>query len=91
MARIHVIHPHSMDLPEARAVVDELARELKQRFAAKTQWDDNILHVSRSGAKGTVTVAPGAVEVEMKLSGPAAFAKPMVEKRMKEILAQRLR
>lgn len=91
MARVHVTHTHSMELPEARAAVDELARELQQRFDAKTRWDDNVLHVSRSGAKGTVTVAPGAVEVEMKLSGPAAFAKPMVEKQVKQVLAQRLK
>lgn len=91
MARIHVTQTHSKDLPEARAAVDELARELQRRFDAETRWDDNILHVSRSGAKGTITVAPGAVEVEMKLSGPLGLAKPMVEKQVKEVLAQRLK
>ena len=91
MARIHVTQPHSKDLPEARAAVDDLARELQGRFDAKTRWDDNVLHVERSGAKGTVTVAPGAVEVEMELGMPFSMMKGPIEQRVKQVLRDALR
>ena len=74
MAFIHIARKHDLSRNEARAKVEEIAKDLQGKLGASYRWDGDSLCFQRLGASGSIDVREGVVEVNLKL---AMLLEPM--------------
>lgn len=67
MAKIDIERPHSLGKSRARALVEELAASLRERYGLKNRWQGDALEFSGSGVDGIITVGTHAVRVTAQL------------------------
>ena len=68
MSRIHLKRRHKLGRDKARVLVDRLREDLSREHEFEGEWVDQVLHVSRTGAKGDIEVSDDAVEIKVELS-----------------------
>ena len=68
MASIYLKRRHNLAKADARARVEEIARELKRKLNTDYVWKGDSLTFSRPGASGTIAVAGDNIEVNVELS-----------------------
>ena len=68
MASIYLKRRHNLAEADARARVEDIARELKRTLNADYVWQGNSLTFSRTGASGTIAVAEDNIEVNVDLA-----------------------
>jgi putative polyhydroxyalkanoate system protein len=79
MPSIDIQRPHGLGRERARAIVEQVAERMRQKFGVETRWDGDTLHFSRSGVDGTMAVDDATVRVNARLGLLLAPLKPMIE------------
>lgn len=86
MPKIAIHRPHQLSLTEARAVVDQVALRMREKFGMQGQWQGDTLCFSRPGVSGTIAVASDAIQVNAELGMMLAPLKGMVEQEIRRKL-----
>lgn len=88
MSEIHMEFPtdkSSMD--EVRPILDAAIQEQFPGGMMKSRWEGDVLHLSGPGAEGTVILEDGKVVGQASLKPPASLMKPVIEKKMNQVLS----
>ncbi len=68
MSEILITRKHRLSMKKARAAAEHVAADLQKEFNLEYAWDeDGVLHFERSGVHGRLTLAKGAVTVQVRL------------------------
>ena len=67
MSSISIQRKHTKSLKDARAAVIKVATAIEKKFSIHYEWDGDVLHFSRSGVDGRITLTKGLVEVDVRL------------------------
>lgn len=91
MATIDIKRAHTLDLAEAKARAEKLAKSMEEKLGIRWSWaGDNIKFDAPSGAAkgatGTVTVDPSQVRVEIDLPFLLRAVKGTIEGKVTEKL-----
>ncbi len=86
MSHIKIRRAHAMPHDAARRSAEKMAKRLKKEFDLDYEWDGDVLVFERSGLNGELTVAPGHVEMEVKLGFLLALMKPTIERHIHDNL-----
>jgi putative polyhydroxyalkanoate system protein len=86
MPSIDIRRPHSLPLPEARAVIERVAERMREKFATDSHWQGDTLHFARQGVKGTIAVAGDEVRVNAELGLLLSPLKSMIEQEIRRKL-----
>ncbi len=86
MPKIAIHRAHQLSLTEARAVVDQVALRMREKFGMQGQWQGDTLSFSRPGVSGTIAVTSGAIRVNADLGMMLAPLKGMVEQEIRRKL-----
>ena len=84
MANIHIQREHNLTRSDAKAKVEELAKDLQDKLGANYHWEGDCLRFQRSGASGFIDVKDGLVEVNVKLGLMLTPMKGMIESSIQE-------
>jgi putative polyhydroxyalkanoate system protein len=86
MSEIRIERPHALGLTEASRRVRDLEPKLKDRYGIKLDWSGDTANVKGSGVSGTIAVAEGKVDVQLKLG---LLLRPMAGK-IREAIDQQI-
>lgn len=86
MPKIDIRRPHQLSLPDARAVVDQVAARMHDKFGMEGQWQGDSLRFSRPGVTGAITVDSDAIHVTAELGMLLAPLKGMLEQEIRRKL-----
>lgn len=86
MPKIDITRPHQLSIDEARAVVDQVAARMREKFGMDGQWQGDTLTFSRPGVNGSIAVAGDAIRVSAELGMMLAPLKGMVEQEIRRKL-----
>jgi putative polyhydroxyalkanoic acid system protein len=86
MPTIDIHRPHQLPLAEARAVIDQVATRMREKFGMQDQWQGDTLRFSRPGVNGTIAVGAEAIHVHAELGMLLAPLKGMVEQEIRRKL-----
>jgi putative polyhydroxyalkanoate system protein len=86
MPSIDIRRPHALPLAEARAIVDQVGNRMQEKFGMQGQWQGDILHFSRPGVKGSITVGRDEIRVNAELGLMLSPLKGMVEQEIRRKL-----
>jgi putative polyhydroxyalkanoate system protein len=86
MPRIDIRRPHQLSLTEARAVVDQVAVRMHEKFGMEGKWQGDSLQFSRTGASGSITVAENVIQVVVELGLMLSPLKGMIEQEIRRKL-----
>lgn len=89
MSQIDIRHAHSMDPPQARMAVQQLAESLSQRFGAHCEWAGDVLRFQRSGIDGHIALLPHQLHVSAQLGFLMSAMKGTIEGEIRRVLAER--
>ena len=67
MSVIDITRSHSLNHAQAVEAADSLAKDLSQRFEVDHHWEGDVLHFSRSGVKGHLSINPNIIHVHIEL------------------------
>ncbi len=91
MATISMKKAHSRPESEVRALVEELAASLEQRYGVKAVWtDDNTVKIHHSRMSGKLSMQPNQVNIEVKLGLLAGAFKSKIESELRKSLDEKL-
>lgn len=79
MPSIDIQRKHALGLKKARAVVDDVAYAMAEKFEIESSWDGNTLVFVRSGVKGGIVIAADSVRVHADLGFMLLLMKPVIE------------
>ena len=79
MPKIDIRRPHQLPLDEARAVIDQVATRMREKFGVSGQWQGDTWQFSRPGVKGAIAVAKDEIQVSAELGMLLSPLKSMVE------------
>ncbi|WP_199100704.1 polyhydroxyalkanoic acid system family protein [Dyella sp. ASV21] len=86
MPKIDITRPHQLPMAEARAVVDQVAARMREKFGMEGQWQGDTLRFSRPGVSGSIAVESDAIRVSAELGMMLAPLKGMVEQEIRRKL-----
>lgn len=87
MPKSEITQAHTVSTQEARARIDDLARQLSERYGLSSSWtSDTLAEVKGTGASGRITIEPALVRVALDLSFALSPMKGRIESRIKEEL-----
>jgi putative polyhydroxyalkanoate system protein len=86
MPKIDSRRPHQLSLTEARAVVDQVAARMREKFGMDGQWQGDTLRFARPGVSGSIEVGADAIQVKAELGMMLAPLKGMVEQEIRRKL-----
>lgn len=84
--KIDIRRPHQLSIAEARAVVDQVAARMREKFGMDGQWEGDTLRFSRPGVNGSIAVGSDAIQVTAELGMMLAPLKGMVEQEIRRKL-----
>lgn len=90
MAQIDIQRDHALGLTQARAQVDGLAERLRNKLDVQTRWEGDVLHFSRRGVDGHISVGDRSIRVQARLGLMMAALKPMLEAEIQRRLDDQL-
>lgn len=79
----------SMD--EIRPHLDTVLEEQFPGGMMKSRWEEDVLHLTGPGAQGKVHLDSGKLVGEASLRPPATLMRPVIEKKMTEVLSRAAR
>ena len=79
MSEIHLHRAHRIGLRKAKASVQKIAEEMADVFDMQSEWEGNVLHFSRSGVSGSMSVTKDSVTLDAKLGFLLSALKPRIE------------
>jgi putative polyhydroxyalkanoate system protein len=86
MPSIDIQRPHSLPLPEARAVVEKVAARMHEKFDIAGRWEGDTLHFTRPGVNGQIAVGSDVIRVHAELGMLLSPLKGMVEQEIRRKL-----
>ncbi len=86
MPKIDIRRPHQLPIAEARAVVDQVAARMHEKFGMDGRWQGDTLLFSRPGVSGSIAVGSDAIQVKAELGLLLAPLKGMVEQEIRRKL-----
>ena len=86
MPTIDIRRPHPLSLAEARAVVDQVASRMREKFGMEGQWQGDTLRFARAGVNGSIAVTADLIHVHAELGLMLAPLKGMVEQEIRRKL-----
>jgi putative polyhydroxyalkanoate system protein len=86
MPKIDIRRPHQLSIAEARAVVDQVAARMHEKFGMDGRWQDDTLLFSRPGVSGSIAVSSDAIQVKAELGLMLTPLKGMVEQEIRRKL-----
>jgi len=86
MPSISLKQPHQMTAPAARAVVDQVAARMREKFGMACDWHGDVLRFTRSGVKGAIAVGASDIQVDAELGMMLAPLKGMIEQEIRRKL-----
>lgn len=86
MPKIDIRRPHQLSLAEARAVVEQVAARMQEKFGMSGQWQGDTLRFSRPGASGAIAVDDAAIHVTAELGIMLTPLKGMIEQEIRRKL-----
>lgn len=86
MPKIDIRRPHQLSIAEARAVVDQVAARMHEKFGMDGRWQDDTLLFSRPGVSGSIAVGSDAIQVKAELGLMLAPLKGMIEQEIRRKL-----
>ncbi|MFT5577066.1 MAG: putative polyhydroxyalkanoate system protein [Bermanella sp.] len=91
MATISLRKTHSRPEPEVRALVEELAASLTQRYDVEAVWiDDNTVKINHNRMSGKLSMQPNQVCIEVRLGFLAGAFKSKIESELRKSLDEKL-
>ncbi|GAP66993.1 putative polyhydroxyalkanoic acid system protein [Mizugakiibacter sediminis] len=79
MPSIDIQRKHGLGLKKARAVVEDIAYAMAERFEFESAWNGDTLLFERSGVRGGIVVAADSVRVHADLGFMLMLMKPAIE------------
>src|SRR5574337_151571 len=86
MPKIDIRRPHQLPVAEARAVVEQVAARMREKFGMEGRWLDDTLLFSRPGVSGSIAVGQDAIQVKAELGLLLAPLKGMIEQEIQRKL-----
>lgn len=86
MPKIDIRRPHQLSIAEARAVVDQVAARMHEKFGMDGRWQDDTLLFSRPGVSGSIAVGSDAIQVKAELGLMLTPLKGMIEQEIRRKL-----
>ena len=86
MPKIDIRRPHQLSIADARAVVEQVAASMREKFGMDGQWKGDTLSFSRPGVNGSIEVGADAIQVKAELGMMLAPLKGMVEQEIRRKL-----
>ncbi|KRE87248.1 polyhydroxyalkanoic acid synthase [Rhodanobacter sp. Soil772] len=86
MPKIDIRRPHQLSIAEARAVVDQVAARMHEKFGMNGRWQDDTLLFSRPGVSGSIAVGSDAIQVKAELGLMLTPLKGIVEQEIRRKL-----
>ncbi len=91
MAKISLRKKHSKSQSEVKAMVDDLARSLAERYDASTRWEgDHAVVIKHARLNGRLEILSDEVLVEVKLGMLAGAFKGTIESELRRALDEKL-
>lgn len=75
-------------IDEVRPVLDQALHEEFPGGMMKSHWEGEVLHLTGPGATGTVELVDGKVVGQATLKPPASLMRPVIEKKMTQVLSR---
>ena len=89
MSEIRLEFPtEKSSMEEVRPILDAAIHEQFPGGMMKSRWEDDVLLLSGPGAKGSVILEDGKVVGQATLKPPASLMKPVIEKKMTQVLSK---
>ena len=86
MPSIDIRRPHQLSIADARAVVDQVAARMHEKFGMTGQWQGDTLEFSRAGISGSIAVEGNAIQVRAQLGMMLTPLKGMIEQEIRRKL-----
>ena len=86
MPSIDIHRPHRLPLADARAVVEQVATRMREKFDLEGHWEGDTLLFSRPGLKGRIAVAADAIHVRAELGLLLSPLKGTIEQEIRRKL-----
>jgi putative polyhydroxyalkanoate system protein len=80
MAVIDIHRKHGRSVKDAKAAVERVAKAIAKEYGIAHHWDGNALRFSRTGVKGTISVAKTDVHIHAELGFLVGALKPAIER-----------
>ncbi len=79
MATLSIVKKHRLSHAAARRAAEEVAQDLRTRFALDYRWDGDRIAFTRSGLSGELCVAKDTVRLDCRLGLLLSALKPAIE------------
>lgn len=86
MPSIDIRRPHQLSAAEARAVVEQVASRMREKFGLDGQWQGDTLSFARPGMNGSIAIRPGEIHVSAQLGMLLSPLKGMIEQEIRRKL-----
>lgn len=84
MSKIHIKRSHKLSRDEARARVEDIAKDLKKKLDADYAWKGDSLKFKRTGASGSIDVGDDFIDINIELGMLLSPMKGKIEKSIKD-------
>ena len=82
MATIRIDRPHHLPQPDAKALVERMARDFEKRFELAWHWEGDDVRFRRPGVSGVMHVGPTNIVIEVQLGLLLSPLRPAIERQM---------
>jgi len=86
MPSIDIRRPHSLSPAEARAVVEQVATRMHEKFGMEGQWQGDTLKFTRPGVNGSIAIGAAEIHVSAELGMLLSPLKGMIEQEIRRKL-----
>lgn len=86
MPKIDIRRSHQLPLPQARAIVEQVAARIREKFDVSGQWEGDTYRFARAGVSGSIAVSASEVVVLAELGMLLSPLKGMVEQEIRRKL-----
>jgi putative polyhydroxyalkanoate system protein len=86
MPSIDIRRPHSLSPAEARAVVEQVAARMHEKFGMEGQWQGDTLKFTRPGVNGSIAIGAAEIHVSAELGMLLSPLKGMIEQEIRRKL-----
>lgn len=90
MSTISISRAHALPRAKVVEVANGLASRLKSEYAMQARWKGDTLHFERSGANGTLHLAPKKVEIEVTLGFMLSMFRDTIAREIERSLDEQL-
>jgi putative polyhydroxyalkanoate system protein len=88
MPDIRIIQPHQLSAAEARAAAESVAQRIAQEYGLSCRWVGEVLRFERSGVEGSLALAPGRAEMNIRLGFLMSMMAPAIQAKVQEKMRQ---